>query len=126
SRDDVVHVTYSGGTTANNVLAHFYVQSTDRGATWSAPFQLSNSTFSPASFMGDYQAASVGGVGLSTGTIQATWTDTTGGENQWARIGTFYQGPTPTPCVPSCTPTSTPTRTNTPTPTASPTCPSGL
>src|SRR5207247_602444 len=104
SSDHVVHVTYGGGTTTNTTLAEFYVQSTDRGATWSAPFQLSNSTFTPAGFMGDYQADSVGGVGLGTGTIQTTWTDTTGGENQWARMGTFTQG-TPTPTFTGTPPT---------------------
>src|SRR5207247_8148543 len=110
SRDHVVHVTYGGGTASNTIMAQFYVQSTDRGATWSTPFQLSNSTFTPASFMGDYQALSVSNIGLGTGSILATWTDTTGGENQWGRIGTFLPPPTPSP---TSTPTSTPTATST-------------
>src|SRR5207249_10864804 len=72
SSDHVVHVTYGSGTSSNTTLAQFYVQSTDQGATWSTPFQLSNSTFIPTGFMGDYQAASVGGVGQGIGTIRAT------------------------------------------------------
>ena len=60
TRDHTVHVTYSGGTTSNTALAHFYVQSTDQGATWSAPFQLSD-VFAPTGFMGDYEGTDLGG-----------------------------------------------------------------
>ncbi|MFL5732824.1 MAG: sialidase family protein, partial [Chloroflexia bacterium] len=40
--DGTVHVTYLGGTTTNTAVAQFYVQSTDGGASWTAPFQLSS------------------------------------------------------------------------------------
>src|SRR5207248_3029834 len=38
--DHTVHLTYFGGTTSNSAGAQFYVQSTDGGTTWTAPFQL--------------------------------------------------------------------------------------
>ncbi len=61
----------------------------DRGATWSAPFQLSDITYAPTGFMGDYQALSVNPI-HGTAAILATWTEISGGaENQWGRIGTF-------------------------------------
>jgi hypothetical protein len=127
SPDHVVHVTYSGGVTGNTSVAHFYTQSTDGGNTWSTPFQLSTATYTPAGFMGDYQALSLGGYTGGNGSILATWTDTSAGENQWGRMGTFIVGtptPTATPCSPvpcTSTPTSTSTNTNTPTNTPSPT-----
>lgn len=75
SRDHTVHVTYTsdvGG--SRTTLAHFYVQSTDRGQTWSTPFQLSGSTYPGGIFLGDYQQAEVVSYG-NTGKILATWTD---------------------------------------------------
>ncbi|MFL5734680.1 MAG: hypothetical protein ACJ78Q_16080, partial [Chloroflexia bacterium] len=102
SEDHVVHVTYGSGTTNNSTLAQFYVQSTDQGATWSTPFQLSGSYATNTFFMGDYQAVNVGGFnyhGDQSGNarILATWTDNTSGNTQQAgRMGTFQQ-PDPLP-----------------------------
>ncbi len=89
SADHMVHLTFSGGVGNNGTEAHFYVESGDRGATWSAPFQLSDITYAPTGFMGDYQALSVNPI-HGTAAILATWTEISGGaENQWGRIGTF-------------------------------------
>jgi len=110
SEDHVVHVTYGAarpGGASNSDVAQFYAQSTDQGATWSSPFQLSNNFTANASFMGDYQASSVGAFNYNAspqvsgnGSILATWTDTTGGNrNQWGRIGTFnVNDPIPLTC----------------------------
>ena len=67
--DHTVHVTLRG-TTSNTAVAHFYVQSTDGGATWTAPFQLSShSTF--AAFVDDrLRAMDVSG---GSGAILAGW-----------------------------------------------------
>ena len=59
--DHAVHVTFTGGTTSNTTVAQFYVQSTDGGATWSAPFQLSATTFGPFGITTDYEAMDVSG-----------------------------------------------------------------
>ncbi|HUS16975.1 MAG TPA: S-layer homology domain-containing protein [Chloroflexia bacterium] len=120
SPDHVVHVTYSKAVTNNASLAHFYTQSTDGGETFAAPFQLSNSTYPAVYFMGDYQAASLGGYGAGGGSLLATWTDTSAGEDQWGRVGTFSMG-SPTPTVTGTPPTATRTRTPAPSPTAVPT-----
>jgi len=89
SADHMVHLTFSGGVGNNGTEAHFYVASSDKGATWSAPFQLSDITYAPTGFMGDYEAMSVNPV-HGTAAILATWTEISGGaENQWSRIGTF-------------------------------------
>jgi hypothetical protein len=89
SADHMVHLTFSGGVGNNTTEGQFYVQSTDRGQTWSAPFQLSDITYAPTGFMGDYQAMSVNAVHGTAG-ILATWTEISGGaENQWGRIGTL-------------------------------------
>ncbi len=125
SRDHTVHVTYLGGTTSNTSAAQFYVQSTDTGATWTAPFQLNATPFGTSGII-NYEASDVGGYTGGNGvSILTTWFN--GSHN--ARIGTFTLGPTntptptDTPCSPSCTPTttSTPTFTNTPTNTPLPT-----
>ncbi len=108
SHDHTVHVTFGANApTASSPLqvAAYYVQSTDRGLTFSSsPTQLSNSDFTAQGFMGDYQAASVGGyTGLSE-TIMTTWTETYsgGGKDRWGRFGTFSMPtPTPTPCGPN-------------------------
>jgi hypothetical protein len=97
SREHTVHVSFGATVVNNSTLAEFYVQSTDRGQTFSAPFMLSEHTFTPVNFIGDYQAASVGGYTADQGAILVTWTDTTGGTDQWGRIGTFsLSKPTPT------------------------------
>ncbi len=119
--DQTVHVTYLGGTTSNTAVAQFYVQSTDGGATWTAPFQLSSGTFGAFGTTTDYEANSVGGyTGGNAGSILAAWASTTHN----ARMGTFVLGPTSTPtstatpCSPvPCTATSTSTSTFTSTPT---------
>jgi hypothetical protein len=111
--DHAVHVSYLGATTSNSVVAQFYVQSTDGGATWSAPFQLSSSTFGPFAVTTDYEAMDVSGLDGGAGSILAGWAQ----NNHWARIGAFVQG-TPTPTVTGTPPTTTPTRTSTNTPTA--------
>src|SRR5207244_5327641 len=101
--DGVVHVTYLGGTSSNTAVAQFYVQSTDSGATWTAPFQLSSTTFGAFGTTTDYEANDVT-IGTANGAIIAGWAE----NNHFARIGTFQVGtptPTPTQCVPSCTPT---------------------
>jgi hypothetical protein len=119
SRDHVVHVTYGAAVSSNTSLGQFYMQSTDGGKTFSKPFMLSEGEFPAAVFMGDYQPISIGGYSGDNASIFATWTqgDTTGGTDQWGRIGTFsLSGPTHTP-----TPTATFAPTNTPTPTSSPT-----
>ncbi len=120
--DHTIHVTYLGGTSSNTVAAQFYVQSTDGGATWTAPFQLSSTTFSGFGQTTDYEANDVGGYTGGAGSILASWAES----SHFARIGTFILGtptPTATPCSPPCTatPTNTPTRTWTPTNTATPT-----
>ncbi len=125
--DQTVHVTYLGGTTSNTAVAQFYVQSTDGGATWTAPFQLSSGTFGAFGTTTDYEANSVGGyTGGNAGSILAAWASSTHN----ARIGTFVLGPTSTPtstatpCSPvpcTSTPTNTSTNTNTPTNTLPPT-----
>jgi N-acetylneuraminic acid mutarotase len=102
SEDHVVHVTYGGGTTSNSTLGQFYVQSTDRGVTWSTPFQLSGSFPTNTFFLGDYQAVNVGGFNYhndqsGNAKILATWTDNTSGSTQQAgRMGSFNQ-PDPIP-----------------------------
>ncbi|MEO5952879.1 MAG: exo-alpha-sialidase, partial [Chloroflexia bacterium] len=122
SPDHTIHVTYSSSVNnANTPLAHFYVQSTDRGVTWSAPFQLSASTYAPGGFQGDYQANHIGNVANCANLeIIASWTAS---GSHHARMGSFPGcGGTPTPTVTGTLPTSTPTRTNTltPTPTLTP------
>ncbi|PZS06049.1 MAG: hypothetical protein DLM69_00465, partial [Candidatus Chloroheliales bacterium] len=114
--DGTIHVTFLSGTTNNTTVAQFYVQSTDGGVTWSAPFQLSSSTFGAFSVTTDYEANDVGGFSGGGGTILAAWAQST----HWARVGTFTLG-TPTPTVTGTPPTATPTRTNTSTPTSTPT-----
>jgi hypothetical protein len=126
SRDHVVHASFGATVTNNNTLAEFYVQSTDRGNTFSVPFMVSEHTFTPATFMGDYQAASVGGYSTDHGALFVTWTENSGGTDQWGRIGTFPLSAgtatptaltvTPSPTYPPSTSTSTPSgSTNTPT-----------
>ncbi len=116
SPDHVVHVTYSAvapNGNSNTEMAHFYVQSTDRGQTFSTPFrlnELNSGIYGARGFMGDYEAMNIGGY-TSDGqaTILAAWTDTyVGNENRWGRFGTF-QFPTPTPTPPTTpTPAATP------------------
>ena len=121
--DHTVHLTYSKSVGTTSQLAHFYVQSTDRGLTWSAPFQLS-ATFAPTGFMGDYQASDIGGFTGGSGVIFSTWTQSQGTgatEDRWGRFGSFIQGTpttTPTGTPPTATRTRTVTSTVTPTPTA--------
>ncbi len=112
SKDHVVHVTYGAAAPGGNgttQVASYYVQSTDSGQTFSAPIQLSDAVFAAFSFMGDYQASSIGGyTNNGQGTILTTWTDTSNGEDRWGRFGTF-QFPTPTPTPPTTpTPAATP------------------
>ncbi len=118
SKDHTVHVQYGAqaSATASNV-AQFYAQSTDLGVTWSAPFMLSNASYTATGFMGDYQGMDIGADAGSNGVIFPTWTDVTNGERRWGRLGTFLQG-TPTPTVTGTPPTATQTRTPTQTPTA--------
>src|SRR5207302_7779575 len=74
--DHTVHVTYLGGTTSNTVAAQFYVQSTDGGANWTAPFQLSSTTFGGFGQTTDYEANDVGGyTGSNAGSILASWAE---------------------------------------------------
>jgi plastocyanin len=125
SRDHVVHVTYGaaapGGST-DQELTQFYVQSTDQGKTFSAPFQLSDNVYLASGFMGDYQAISVGGDSGGGYSIFTTWTETSSGENRWGRIGRVTVGtPTVTPTGTPPTPTQTRTRTDTATRTNTPT-----
>lgn len=118
--DHTVHITYLGGTSTNNSAAQFYVQSTDGGATFSAPFQLNTVNPSITSFTvsTDYEANDVTLTG-GTGAILAGWADQSG---HHARIGNFVLG-TPTNTVtgtpPTATNTSTPTNTSTATNTPS-------
>jgi hypothetical protein len=119
SPDHIVHVTYGAAApsgTGNSQVSQYYVQSTDGGQTFSTPFQLGSAVYTTVGFMGDYQALHVGGLSPAGGAMLATWTETTGGENHWGRIGTFtLGGPTATPTN-TRTATSTPTFTPTPTP----------
>jgi hypothetical protein len=123
SQDHTVHLTYLGGTTTNTAVAQFYVQSTDNGTTWSAPFQLSTGTFGAFGTTTDYEANDVGGYSGSNATILTSWATNT----HFARMGIFTIGtptPTATPCSPvpcTSTPTNTPTFTWTPTNTFTPT-----
>ncbi len=102
SNDHVVHVTFSGAVGNNTTAAHFYVQSTDGGASFSPPFQLS-STYATQGFMGDYEAMSIGGNSNGQETVMTTWTQSNPnggdyGNDRWGRFGTFGTGqPTPTP-----------------------------
>ncbi len=57
--DHTVHVTYFGGTTSNTQAGQFYVQSTDGGTTWSAPFQLNATTITTFASTTDYIADDV-------------------------------------------------------------------
>jgi hypothetical protein len=59
--DHTVHVTFLTGTTSNTAAAQFYVQSTDGGATWTAPFQLNtiNPTITTFASTTDYEADDV-------------------------------------------------------------------
>ena len=112
--DHTVHLTYSKQVGSPTQLGHFYVQSTDQGATWSTPFQLS-ATYAPTGFLGDYEAADLGGYAAGAGGIMTTWTQSQGSgatEDRWGRFGTFVLA-TPTPTVTGTPPT--PTVTNTPT-----------
>ena len=100
SPDHAVHVTYGaaapgGGTNAQ--VAQYYVQSTDQGATWIAPFQLSSTVFTAGGYMGDYQANSVGGNAGGTGVIEALWTDTSSGEDRWGASAPSCKAPPPLP-----------------------------
>jgi len=120
SKDQTVHVTYLGGTSSNSVVAQYYVQSTNGGSTWSAPFQLSNTTFGPFGTTTDYEANDVGGYSGGNATILAAWAE----NSHFAKLGTFLIAtptPTATPCSPvPCTFTPTATATRTATPTATP------
>ena len=83
--DHAVHLTYSKQVGTTSQLGHFYVQSTDRGQTWSVPFQLS-ATFAPTGFMGDYQGTDVGGLAGGSGVIFSSWTQSQGTgatEDRW-------------------------------------------
>jgi hypothetical protein len=113
--DHTVHVTFLGGTTSNTTAAQFYVQSTDGGATWSAPLQLSATTISTFASTTDYIADDVKLTG-GQGAILAGLEEDNG---HHARIGTFDS--TPTPTVTGTPPTNTPTLTRTNTPTVTPT-----
>jgi hypothetical protein len=116
--DHTVHVTYFGGTTSNTVAAQFYVQSTDGGVTWSAPFQLSSGTITTFASTTDYIADDVTVAG-GTGAIISGIEENNG---HHARMGTFNAVVgTPTPTVTGTPPTNTPTLTRTNTPTATPT-----
>ena len=113
--DHTVHVTFLGGTTSNTVVAQFYVNSTDGGATFSAPFQLSSTTFGPFGTTTDYEANDVGGYSGGNGSVLTSWAENA----HFARIGILGLGtPTPTPTGTRPTATTTPTFTQTPTPTA--------
>src|SRR3989442_5791938 len=94
SRDHTVHVHYSSSQPGSpTTLAHYYVQSTDQGNNWTAPFQLSSVTYTAAGFMGDYQGMHVGAYNGANASIIASWTDNRGGStNHFARIGNFQIG----------------------------------
>ena len=86
--DHAVHLTYSKQIGTTSQLGHFYTQSTDRGITWSTPFQLS-AQFAPTGFMGDYQAADLGGYTGGNGVIFTTWTQSAGTgatEDRWGPL----------------------------------------
>jgi hypothetical protein len=113
SPDHVVHITYQAATSVVDVIGHFYIQSTDRGVTWSTPFALSWSGHINGAVQGDFQANSLGGYNGSEGTILTSWEDELG---TGVRVGTFPLGggtPSPTrtgtPPPPTFTSTSTPT-----------------
>ena len=109
SLDHVVHVTYTAaapGPGGPTQIAHYYVQSSDGGQTWTPPFQLSTTVYTAAGYMGDYEANQAGGYSANNASILTTWTDTSSGTNRWARIGTFSTaGGTPTPTVTGTPPT---------------------
>ncbi len=63
SRDHTVHVTYGAALpsgTLNREVGKFYVQSTDGGNSFSAPFWLTETYIQAATFMGDYDAMDIG------------------------------------------------------------------
>ncbi len=98
SRDHVVHVTYGAAILGGNgttQVAAFYTQSMNRGASFSTPpWILNNSAgFLAASFMGDYQATSIGGYTSNSGTIMAAWTDTSGVIGTPNPVGTITPDP---------------------------------
>src|SRR5439155_10679771 len=109
SPDHVVHVTYQAPTTTVSRPSHYYVQSTDQGVTWSAPFLLGVPDESYDVVQGDFQATSLGGYTGSRGTILSSWAG--GGDvGTGVRAGTFELGagtPSPTPTATS-PPTQTP------------------
>jgi len=109
SPDHVVHVTYQAPTTTAQRVSHYYVQSTDRGATWSARFLLGVVDQSVGIVQGDFQATGLGGYDGSHGTILASWEDGLD-FGAAARVGTFQlaAGTTPSPTPPP-EPTHTPT-----------------
>ena len=116
SPDHGVHLTFQGAI-LTDLAAHFYTQSTDQGATWSTPFQLSGNGYSYFG-QGDYQATSVGGYNGSQGTILTSWQLMIG---SGVRMGTFPLGgggtPSPTAtatCVAAATPGPWATRANYP------------
>jgi N-acetylneuraminic acid mutarotase len=114
--DGTVHVTYFGGTTSNTQGGQFYVQSTDGGASWSAPFQLNSTSITSFAAQTDY-IANDATTSLGSGGIIAGIEENNG---HHARMGTFLAGtptPTPTGTLPTATPTNTPTDTPTSTPT---------
>jgi hypothetical protein len=113
SPDHAVHVTYQAATSVVDVIGHFYIQSTDRGATWSTPFALSLQGHINGAVQGDFQATSLGGYNGSQGTILTSWEDELG---TGVRSGTFpLGGGTPSPTsTPTHAPTNTSTRTATP------------
>jgi phage-related protein len=100
SRDRVVHVTFSArspGYGNDSFINTYYVQSSDLGQTFTAPFPL-DSTYVATGFMGDYQISSGGGYetasnGYQTEAILTTWTKSTNGqgdtENRWGSFGSF-------------------------------------
>jgi len=101
--DHAVHVTYLGGTTSNTAVAQFYVQSTDGGATFSTPFQLSATTFGAFSVTTDYEAMDVSGVTGGPGRIIAGWAQA----DHWARIGGACPLPAPPRLSAALSPRST-------------------
>lgn len=122
SRDHTVHVSFTSSQSGSSTtLSHYYMQSNDRGFTWSAPFQLSLSPYTAAGYMGDDQAMHIGAYNGSNASIISSWTGNSGGTRHYASIGTFniVVPPTPTPVPP--TPTFPPTLTPTETPTLPPT-----
>lgn len=77
SKDHVVHVTYGAAIpsgTLNKQVAQFYVQSTDRGNTFTnPPFFLSGTFFEAFPFFfTDYNAMEIGGYDGQQGTIMTT------------------------------------------------------